>query len=172
MSCDVLNALEVLYIVLRDQTNCSPCPPCSCCSSHSVDIVLWVGRHIVIQNQSQVRNIKTTAGHISADNDGAGASFEGIQSSESLILGHLPIDGYSRVVQISEKKSQTKRSSTSRHEYDCLGGSKVRLAEQESKVGVLEASRNEDVVLSQRGHSRVLGGGDLDFNWTLKGSTL
>ena len=90
------DTLEELDIVLGHEGDRLATAPSTCGTTDSVNIVLRVGRQVIVDDEVDRGDIEPTRGDVGRDEDGLGARFELVQSSESLRLRELTVQGDGR----------------------------------------------------------------------------
>jgi hypothetical protein len=68
-----------------------------------VNVVINVGREIVIDDMGDIRNIETTSGNGSGDQDWSTTSSEGLECHLALTLSTVPVNGGGRETLIHQE---------------------------------------------------------------------
>jgi hypothetical protein len=75
-------------------------------TTNTMDVVVNVGREIIVDDVGDVGNIETTSSHSSSDEDGATTVSEELQSTLTLALGSVTVNGSGREVLVDEEVGQ------------------------------------------------------------------
>ena len=59
-------AQETKFMLENEKKGLARAPSTSCCSSHSVYVVVWVVRRVILHNPVHIRKVQASLGHICA----------------------------------------------------------------------------------------------------------
>ena len=99
-----LDALVQLHVVLRDERHGEPVPPRPSGAPYPVDVVLAVGRDVVVQYHVNRRDVEAPARDVGRHQDAPRAGFELVEGAEPLRLRHLPVQARGGEAEVAQQQ--------------------------------------------------------------------
>ena len=153
LSDHTLDPLDKLDIVLRHDGDRLSCSSSTRRSSDSMDVVLRVGRDVVVDDDIDEWDVESSRGDIRRDEDGSSSGLELVECSETGGLVQVSVEGDRGETEHAEEDRELLGGVDGRGEDDDgVGG---ELVAEVDEVGLLLGERAEDVVLEEGGDGRV-----------------
>lgn len=90
------DTLKNLNVVLRDESDGFTGTTCTGSTTDTVDVVFRICRHVVVDDEIDERNVKTTRSNVGGHQNASSTGFKLVQTCQSEALGHLAMqwDGW------------------------------------------------------------------------------
>mmetsp|Transcript_8768 Transcript_8768/g.8893 ORF Transcript_8768/g.8893 Transcript_8768/m.8893 type:complete len:234 (+) Transcript_8768:125-826(+) len=98
-SSQFFRGVDETHVALRHDAHALPPHPVSRRSTHAMDVIFGVPRHVDVHHQVDVGNVESAGCHVGGDEDGYQVGFEFVEGGGATVLGDHAVQGGGGVVQ-------------------------------------------------------------------------